>query len=225
MRRIPPAPSRGHGRRLFRLKPGLQRTKEDGRSDMLSRRPHVLAVLPHFIPSAMITVVKPMLNLHRAGRIAARIVLEPQAGRRDLDWADAVVFCRNSEPRYRPFLAAARARGVPTIYDLDDNLLELPPDCEGSSQVRETSRQAMIEEYLGSASLVRVYSPLVAERVAAMNERVTRIVAPVDLSLVPADEKPRPRGPIRIVYATSRTHDALCEIFLPALAQILEPPS
>jgi len=184
--------------------------------------PRVLAVLPGFIPSTMITVVKPLVNLHRSGRVFARIVLEAQAGRTDLDWADAIVFCRNAAPRHAPLLAAARRRGTPLIYDLDDNLFELPPNCEGLPRVREGSRQAMLEEYLRAATLVRVYSQPLADRVAALNPRVVRTFAPVDMSLVPPPRETRPAGPIKIVYATSRTQDALCEIFWPALVRVLD---
>ncbi len=184
-------------------------------------RPRILAVLPGFIPSTMITVVKPLVNLHRSGRIVARVVLESQAGRNDIGWADAIVFCRNTAPRHAPLLAAARSRGVPLIYDLDDNLFELPPNCEGLSGMRDGSRQAMLEEYLRAAVLVRVYSQPLADRVAALNPRVVQTFAPVDLSLVPPPRTTRPHGPIKIVYATSRTQDALCEIFMPALARIL----
>ncbi len=187
----------------------------------LPARPRILAVLPGFIPSTMITVVKPLVNLHRAGRIVARIVLEQQAGRKDVDWADAIVFCRNTDPRHAPLLAAARSRGTPLIYDLDDNLFELPPDCEGLSGMRETSRQAMLEEYLRAAALVRVYAQPLADRVAALNPRVVQVFAPVDLSLVPPLRETRPSGPIKIVYATSRTQDALCELFWPALERIV----
>ena len=192
---------------------------------MQVNRPRILAVLPGFIPSTMITVVKPLVNLHRAGRIFARIVLESQAGRNDTDWADAIVLCRNTEPRHAPLLAAAQSRGTPLIYDLDDNLFELPPNCEGLSRLRDASRQAMLEEYLRAAALVRVYSQPLADRVAALNPRVVQTFAPVDMSLVPppppAAEPTRPPGPIKIVYATSRTQDPLCEIFWPALARIL----
>ncbi len=78
----------------------------------------------------------------------------------------------------------------------------------------------MLEEYLRSAALVRVYAPPLAQRVAALNPRVAQIFAPVDLSLVPPPRETRPPGPVKIVYATSRTQDALCDIFQPALAQV-----
>ncbi len=188
---------------------------------MNATRPRILAVLPGFIPSTMITVVKPLVNLHRCGRISARIVLESQAGKNDVGWADAIVLCRNAEPRYAPLLAAIQSRGAPLIYDLDDNLFELPVNCGDLSRVRESSRQAMLEEYLRAAALVRVYSQPLADRAAALNSRVVRTFAPVDLSLVPPQRESRPPGPIKIVYATSRVQDALYEIFWPALVSIL----
>ena len=177
---------------------------------MKSNRPRILAILPGFIPSTMITVVKPLVALHGRGRISARIVLEQQAGQRDVDWADAIVFCRNTEPRHAPLLAAARTRGVPLLYDLDDNLLELPSDSRDPSRLAEPSRQAMLEEYLRAATLVRVYSPPVAQRVKELTPRVAQTFAPVDLALVPPAHSERLPGPIRIVYATSRTRDELC---------------
>jgi len=187
---------------------------------MTAARPRVLAVVLGFIPSTMIAVVKPLMNLHRGGKIDARIVLESQAAEDDIAWADAIVFCRNTEPRYAPLLAAIRARGTPLIYDLDDNLFELPPDCEDGARLRAAPRQAMLEAYLRAAALVRVYSSALARRVAAFNPWVVRTPAPIDLSLVPPPAETRPPGPIKIVYATSRTQDALSGIFQPALARI-----
>jgi len=187
---------------------------------MTTARPRVLAMVLGFIPSTMIAVVKPLCNLHRAGKIEARIVLEAQTSEKDIAWADVIVCCRNTEPRYAPLLAAIRARGTPLIYDLDDNLFELPPDCEGGARLREASRQAMLEQYLRSAALVRVYSTALAQRMAAFNPRVVQMFAPVDLSLVPPPGKTRLPGPIKIVYATSRTQDTLYDVFQPALARI-----
>jgi len=169
----------------------------------------------------MITVVKPLLNMHRMGRISARILLEGQTDHDDIEWAEVVVFCRNNEPRHASILAAAQSRGLPLIYDLDDNLLELPPDCQGASPSRDAARRAMLEVYLRSAALVRVYSRSLAQNVAALNARVVAMFAPVDLSLIAPPRETRSPGPIKIVYATSRTQDPLCEIFLPALTRIL----
>ena len=74
----------------------------------------------------------------------------------------------------------------------------------------------MLEKYVRAAALVRVYSQPLADRVAALNRRVVQSFAPVDLALVPPPCETRAPGPIKIVYTTSRTQDALCEMFMPA---------
>ena len=61
------------------------------------------------MPSTVITVVKPLVNLHRAGKVTAQDLLESQAGDDDIDWAEALVFCRNTAPRHAALLAAARS--------------------------------------------------------------------------------------------------------------------
>ncbi|MGD0898818.1 MAG: glycosyltransferase [Thermoguttaceae bacterium] len=188
---------------------------------MASIRPRILAVLHGFIPSAMITVVKPLVELHRAGRLRARIILESLATPGDIRRADLVVFCRNMEPKHASLLDAARARRIPFLYDLDDNLFEVPPDCDVGRYCRAPERQAMLTEYLRAADLVRVYSKTLEARVAALNPRVERTFAPIDLDQVAVAPASQPTDEISIVYATSRVRDDLSRIFLPALGRVL----
>jgi glycosyltransferase involved in cell wall biosynthesis len=191
---------------------------------MSATGPKVLAVLHGFIPSAMITVVKPLVELHRAGRIQARITLESLATPRDVRRADLVVFCRNMEPKYAALLDAAQSCRVPILYDLDDDLFEVPPDCDVAPYCRTPERQAMLAAYLRAASLVRVYSKTLEARVAALSPRVERTFAPIDVSQVvePGNRSPvPPEEPVAIVYATSRVRDELSRIFLPALLRLL----
>jgi glycosyltransferase involved in cell wall biosynthesis len=172
----------------------------------------------------MITVVKPLVQLHRAGRIQARITLESRATPRDVRRADLVVFCRNMEPKYAALLDAAQSCRVPILYDLDDNLFEVPPDCDVAPYCRMPERQAMLAAYLRAASLVRVYSKTLEARVAALNPRVERTFAPIDLDQVVESGTGSPfppEEPVAIVYATSRVRDELSRIFLPALLRVL----
>ena len=153
---------------------------------MNAGRPRILAVLPGFIPSTMITVVKPLVNLHRAGRIAARIVLESQAGRErhragpTRSSSAATPTAARAAPGRRP--GPRHAADLRPGRQPLRTAAELRRTCRGC---REASRQAMLEEYLRAAALVRVYSQPLADRVAALNPRVVRTFAPVDLSLVP----------------------------------------
>jgi hypothetical protein len=185
-------------------------------------RPRVLAVLPGFIPSTMITTVKPLVQLHRAGRVKARITLESLTAPGDIRWADLVVFGRNVEPAYASLLDAALARRIPILYDLDDNLFEIQPDCDPTGHFRSPELQAMLTEYVQAASLVRVYSKPLAARIAALNPRVERTFAPVDLKLLPAAPATRAADDISIVFVTSRIRDELSQIFLPALSRVLQ---
>lgn len=184
--------------------------------------PVVLAILPQLIPSTMIGVVKPLLALHRQGRIAFDVTLESWVGRGRLAAADVVVFCRNTEPRYSAVLEAVRALGTPIVYELDDDFFAIPEGTPGGEYHREAPRLAQLERYLRSAALVRVYSEALRARVASLNPRVHRVDALVDWDLVPAAAPLRPPGPLRIAYATSRTADSLAGIFMPDLRRLLD---
>ena len=188
------------------------------------RRPVVLAILPYLVPSTLIAVVKPLLALHRERRIVFDVALEPwsRVGHRRLAAADVVVFCRNTEPGHGAALEAALGMGKPVIYELDDDLFAIPRGTPGSDYYRDPARFAQLERYVSRASLVRVYSEALRARIAPVNPRVHRVDALVDWDLVPATPAPRAPGPLKIVYATSRTVDHLAAIFMADLCRLLD---
>jgi glycosyltransferase involved in cell wall biosynthesis len=187
-----------------------------------SRPPAVLAVLPQLIPSTLIGVVKPLLALHRQGHIVFDVALESWVSQRRLAAADLVVFCRNTEPRFGGILEATRRRHLPIIYELDDDFFVMPLQTPGGPYHRDPARLAQLDRYLRSASLVRVYSEALRERAAALNGRVEHVDAPVDWDLVPSTPPARRRGPLSIVYATSRLEDRIAEIFMADLRRVLD---
>jgi glycosyltransferase involved in cell wall biosynthesis len=183
-------------------------------------RPHVVAVLPALIPSTILGVVKPLVALEQAGRIRLRIVLELWARVSDVARADVVVFARNGEPLHGYLLEAAVRRGRPVIYELDDDLFELPVGLRRAPE-RDAAGRQQLERYVRTAALVRVYSRRLLERVSGLNPRACRVEAPVDWSLLPPDATAtRPRR-LRLTYATSRDQDHLAALFLPALEALL----
>ncbi len=187
----------------------------------MEHRPRVLAILPAFIPSTQICVVRPFLALHRAGRIRARITLESLTFRRDTDWADLAVFCRNTEPDYGHNLELLCDRNVPIIYDIDDNFFDIPEDAEVGAYHKDPERLAMLRRYLQAASLVRVYSQPMFEKVHPLNDRVTKVIPPIDPGLTERAQRSPGDDAVKIVYATSRGKDDLAPIFLPALRRVL----
>jgi glycosyltransferase involved in cell wall biosynthesis len=189
---------------------------------MVGSRPQVLAILPIFGPSTIMCVVKPFIQLHRAGYIKAKIKLESFVNRRDIEGADLVVFCRNTEPRYAHWLDFVLHRDMPYIYELDDNFFEIPLDAEFGKYHRAPERLALMTRYMSQADLVRVYSEPLVERAQPLNSRVERVVGPVDLSLVSPPLSRPDQARIKLVYATSRSVDKLADIFTPALMRVLD---
>jgi glycosyltransferase involved in cell wall biosynthesis len=182
----------------------------------LPHRPRVLAVLPAFIPSTVLTVVKPLTALHRAGRIVADITLEPWLSSRQIGRADVVVFSRNTAPHA---LDAALAHRKPIIYDIDDDLFEIP---KTYNNALTPAAIAQLERYLSRADLVRAYSEPLKERVRRLNPRAHRVDCAVDWSLLPQSPPPRDPAIVRIVYATSRWQtDEMASLFADDLRRLL----
>jgi glycosyltransferase involved in cell wall biosynthesis len=188
---------------------------------MVSGRPCVLAVLPGFIPSTIIGVVKPLLRLHHTAEIELDISLEHLVQRRRLEWADVVVFCRNVEPKYGRVLEGAVELGKPIIYELDDNLLEVPDTTPELRLLGVPQRQAQVKQYLRQANLIRVYSPVLQRYLAAYNPCVVTINGPLDWSLLPGQPCRRDPHRVRLVYVTSRLEDAVGQMLVDPLQRVL----
>jgi hypothetical protein len=188
---------------------------------MNNSRPRVLAILPGFIPSTIILVVKPFQKMHRAGRITAKISLESLVTSRDIKWADLVVFCRNTDPEYSSVLNALLNQNIPFIYELDDNFFELPQDSEIGRYHRSPERLAMLTNYIKMADLVRVYSKPLLDKSNSLNSKTEQVVGPIDLNLIVPHHSTLDSKTIKLVYGTSRTQDELSDLFTPALTRIL----
>jgi len=180
-----------------------------------------VAILPRLCPSTWINIVKPLVALHEAGRVRARVTLESIAAPRDVDKADLVLFCRNVRPDRAELLRTAIALGVPVLYDLDDNFFELPSDSACGRAFAQPEQLAMLTEYLTAASLVRVYSRPLLARASLLNSHVEMVASAVDLHQVRRPVK-LPGGPVKLIYATSRLDDSLARIFLPALRRLMD---
>ena len=186
-----------------------------------SDRPHVLAILPGIIPSTSILIIKPLLQLSKSGRIRLKIVLESAAKKKQIEWADLVLFCRNTEPRFRRNLELILQLGIPYIYDLDDNFFELPENTELGAYHRHPDRIAQLREYLECADLVRVYSQPMLECIRPINENVIQTFGPIDFRRIDATRR-KTDDRIRLVFSTSSYQNDLLSIVLPAVDRILK---
>lgn len=182
----------------------------------------ILAILPAIIPSTTILVVDPLIYLLDSGKIELRVRLEKfDTHLSDIEWADLVIFCRNVEP-IGGILERILATDKPYIYELDDNFFELPLDTPEGKYYRDPNRLSMLEKYIKYASLVRVYSPPLEDRIRQYTSKVISVKAPVNLNHLPSTPPQRDPRKIKIVFSTSRTvADNLAQIFMADLIRII----
>jgi glycosyltransferase involved in cell wall biosynthesis len=137
--------------------------------------------------------------------------------------ADVIVTCRSTEPVYRPIYVLAHELRIPVIYDLDDNLLDLPPDNLSWRYHSNPARKAQLEWMLRTAALVRVHSPVLRDIIRPYNPNVDLVWTAVDWSLVPPELPELSLNPIKIVYAAQReSGEKLFPQISPAIETILQ---
>jgi SAM-dependent methyltransferase len=187
------------------------------------RLPHVLAILPAMLPAAVIYVVKPLNSLARRGLIEFEYGLESEIKVEQVRRSALVIFSQNKLPQYACLLEEALSLSIPVIYDQDDNLWELPLNTNTGRILRAWFRMQQVESYLRSASLVRVFNPLVAQKVTAdYNRNIFVALAGIDLSLTPREPLPKQDERIRITYVTGRgLEDELYDLFANDLRRLL----
>src|SRR4030095_5323213 len=186
----------------------------------------ILTILPTLNPSSIILVVEPLMYLLDLEKIDLRVRLEKLDARlSDLEWADLVIFCRNTEPAY-DFVESLLSIGTPYIYELDDNLFKLPLNTPEGLYHHAPERFAQLEKYINNANLVRVYSSPLEASIKHYTTKVKFAKSPVNLFLIPSIPPKRRSRKLKIVFPTSRTiSDDLSHIFVKDIYRILREHS
>jgi len=170
---------------------------------------NVLAILPGFIPSTIIGVLRPLADLERRGEIKLRLRLYnvPVFLSYDIDWCDAAVFCRNCEIKDLSALYELKRKGKKIVYEIDDNFEEIPLTTDVGIYHRSFFRLHVLKRFFSLSDVTRVYSDRLLHRAVAHGARPQVIRSYFDKSIIDGLQRQAPDDVVRIAYPTGRVDD------------------
>lgn len=201
-------------------------------------RTRILFVANSFLPTLQLCFTRPLQPLADADEIAWEVLADIQLHRAGqvlsggrARWArrrieafqpNLVVFCRYSGAHASLVTDWARSRGVPTIFHLDDDLLNVPRELGAEKYAfhNQPARLAAVQHLLRSSDLVYCSTKPLLERMRPHGVdgrgRSAKIHCPGEV----LRSAPR-QGVFKIGYmGIDHTHDF--EVALPALVRVLD---
>jgi hypothetical protein len=163
----------------------------------------ILAILPEYNTSSIVNLITPLRFLQNQGTIDLHTWLENEVTPGMVLDSDVIVTERTIDPTYKPIYQLAQDAGIPIIYDLDDNLFEVPRGTILYSYYQNPAKQIEFEWMLRNSQRVRVHSPVLEKIIKPYNPNTHLVWSAVDWSLVPATLPPIGLNPLEIVYAAS----------------------
>jgi len=133
----------------------------------------------------------------------------------------AIIFQRTSSPETVELTKQAKRRGVKVIYDIDDNLLQLPEGHPLYGQFADAAVSGAIKAHLEMADLVTVSSMALWGALAEYADNRVVIRNEIDPAIFP-EALAKSEQPVTIGYAAGLTHSADMEQIVPALEGLLE---
>lgn len=200
----------------------------------------VMFVANNFIPTLQLSFIKPLEPLLKSGEMAVDVVSEMQMTEAFGGWRwksrarkwmqqrfeafnpTVVVFCRYSGPHGDVLRDMARARAVPVIYHIDDDLLNVPRELGAAkfSMHNDPNRLATVSGLLGNVDLVYCSTEPLRQRMAQYIGGQA-LAGKVYCTTDALEPPPKPRTEVRVGYmGFDHAHDF--EIVVPALVQLLK---
>jgi hypothetical protein len=208
------------------LKPMIAPRKAPTRRPATAKRTRVL-VIPERLdtglpgPCAFIRLLQP---LHHRDVAAGCDVRVGDPGDLAHIGADIVITQRHAvigEADAAALVAACRAKGARLIFDLDDDLLDVPGDHPEAARLRP--RMGAVGILAGGADDIWVSTDALAARMAGVGRRTTVIGNGLDENLWWPPPPDRPAAlPLRLLYMGTSTHAADLATILPVLQRLLE---
>jgi glycosyltransferase involved in cell wall biosynthesis len=216
--------------------------KPRGLTDLRAPGKHAVILVPERLdigvlsPCAYIRMLLPLAHPMAGRDIEVTLATAEQALSLQADLIVTHRYAVPDQPAASALLAHAARTRAPFIFDLDDNLVELPADHPEAERLGP--KTATVAALLAGADRVHVSTPLLAERLLpfvrggidhiqvipnGLDERLwadsAELGAPRTEALAMAGLA---QSPVRILYMGTATHGADLDLVLPALARLHE---
>lgn len=180
----------------------------------------ILVVSPGRGPAITIAYELPFSILQAHG-FAWDFRLEGELDAGDLTGCALLVLYRCRQARTVAFLRLARKKGIPVLYELDDDLLAPPPDESWGELYQKEFCRYIMETLLAEADLVKAGSPELAKR---LEERgFSAFYQPYAAPLLPLPARKREEASLfHVGYFGTPHHRKDIEAIFPALLRIDE---
>ncbi|MCV3285901.1 hypothetical protein LZT24_17715 [Aeromonas veronii] len=180
---------------------------------------NVLVILPGFIPSTIIGILRPLAELEKLGEINLRLRLGNFSHwiKSDAIWCDVAVFCRNCELKDLNFLYELKKNKKKIVYELDDNFEEIPLTTDIGIYHRQFYRLHVVKRFFSLSDVTRVYSERLKSRALLYGAKIQIIKSYFDINIIDKlqrEPKDIPCGKVKIVYPTGRIDDKELEYIL-----------
>ena len=169
-------------------------------------------------------LLSPLSRLKQEGLLEYKFINYTEIGSfkyKDLESYDLIIFQRVYHPEMLELLSAAKRRGKRTIYEIDDNLLEIPSQHPMSDQFTPDANRQCIIEFLKQVDHVTVSTEPLLHDFSWYNSKITLLPNYLDEKIFPEIEaRPPSEGPVRIGYAAGWTHEDDFRQVLPAVKRL-----
>ena len=182
----------------------------------------ILSILDNLIPSNIIGVIRPMLELQKRGLISFKLRYTIFYSEKDIASCDILILCRNICVKDLNILEYAKKYNKKIIYDIDDNFFDISVKSALGRYHRVSVHLYTLVKMIESASCVRVYSHIMEKKSLAINSNTQLVNSYFDFNLLEKVIPVSNNSKIRIVFASSRSDDVLESIYLPAIKKILQ---
>ncbi|CAL4869172.1 hypothetical protein MMA231_03463 (plasmid) [Asticcacaulis sp. MM231] len=194
---------------------------------------HILFVAMDEIPTYQLSFLKPLKPLIESGDIVIELLKEETLQKAALD-ADALaeriferfspdilVFCRYSGPGYAALIEVARQRNCPTVYHVDDDLLNIPVEIglKKFNSYNRIDRLESINYLLEKVDLVYCSTPALKQRYQSYGFETPMVAGQIYCS---AEVKRQPKNkPLQKIGYMGFDHAHDLELILPPLVTFL----